>query len=113
MEKKTLTEKYREKIDEIMESFDFESVHNHMKKTKWKWGMDDNTPTIGELKEEASRMLNDLVDDDLIFVSTGGFTAIKYKGDEWARIDLFFSSADTMCFDCIEHKFPKRHAIKV
>ena len=49
-----------EKIDEIMNEFNFAKVHEVMQKTKWVWGPLNGkikTPAIKDIKAEARRLM--------------------------------------------------------
>lgn len=46
----------QEKIDEIMDSFDFEKVHKAMVALDWEWG-DEGVPSTYSIKQEARRFL--------------------------------------------------------
>ena len=74
-----------DKIEEIIEHFDFEKVLDVMKHLDWKWsiGNENRTPNIPELKSRARDVLQDVVDDQHTFwsISTGGFCARKQKNN--------------------------------
>jgi hypothetical protein len=56
------SELYR--INYIIENFDFETVHDCMKKLEWKWIFSKSiysVPSIQELKETATRLLSDVL----------------------------------------------------
>ena len=61
---------------QIMGGFDFEKVQKTMEFLKWKWGTlsEAHVPSVNELKEEATRLL-DKAYSSKGSVSTGGFTA--------------------------------------
>ena len=74
----------KEKIEQIMDNFDFEKVHKAMVALEWEWyfGLDGSRiPSVGALKKRAGELLSN-VDDlicegDTITSSSGGFEA-KY-----------------------------------
>ena len=81
-----MEEKYQEKIDGVMDEFDFERVHRAMMALNWKWFTsyaEDRIPTIAEIRREARRLLKDVIlsNEDYIIHSTGGFKAFKDNGD--------------------------------
>ena len=68
-------------IANIMEGFDFEQVHKHMKATNWKWvlpGMEMGVPNINQIKSCAKRLLHTLVSGEDSNVGTGGFVAYRF-----------------------------------
>lgn len=75
-------------IKEILEEFDFEKVHEYMDEKGWGYGSDNEIPSIPNLVMFAHKLLDELLsDDDLNYVSTGGFTALRISG----QINLQFS----------------------
>ena len=55
-----LSDVERNKIDSIMENFDFDKVQSVMDYLDWKWvGTKNGIPTIEEIEDEAKRMLID------------------------------------------------------
>lgn len=76
--KLTFTE--RMKIQDILEDFNFQKVHDVMKQLDWKWAMTKyGVPTLDELKSEAKRLLIDACVEKTC-VATGGFRAVYEKG---------------------------------
>ena len=73
----------RAKIDNIMDNFNFQKVHDYMKSVNWRWAMSkEGVPTIDELKKEARRLLVGAVKEKTN-LSTGGFRAVYDTEDEW------------------------------
>lgn len=67
-----------ERLDAIMENFDFEDVHEVMVQFKWTWASAGGVPTVEQIKDEAAKLLWDLVNaTDYDTVATGGFEARK------------------------------------
>ena len=67
-----------ERLDAIMENFDFETVHEVMVQLKWAWASAGGVPTVEQIKDEAARLLWDLVNaPDYDTVATGGLEAWK------------------------------------
>lgn len=84
-----------EKIEQIMENFDFEKVHKVMVALEWEWHFGhgcSGIPSVHTLKEEASRLLSDAWMIKTT-VSTGGFSAVYNDGclslsfivEEWEK----------------------------
>ena len=88
-----------EKIDNIMDNFNFREVHEYMQRANWEWG-DGNggmhIPSEPELRVCARSLLKMVAEDmeeSVVFCSTGGFFAIR-DGD---TIALNFSIEDWNC----------------
>lgn len=72
------------KIEDIMDNFDFNKVHDVMKMLKWQWGLsttNDKVPSVEELEDEARRLLVDACCEKTN-ISTGGFRAVYEGGDD-------------------------------
>lgn len=79
---KCLSDLYTQ-ADNILENFNFEKVHTHMKYTKWTWHNgegEDGVPTIEQLKETAQYLLLQVIPNGMEYgqVATGGFQALKF-----------------------------------
>lgn len=75
-----LSEVERKKIEDIMENFNFDRVHDAMEAVDWRWvGTKYGVPTIDEIKAEARRILVDAVNERTC-ISTGGLRAV-YEAD--------------------------------
>jgi len=92
-------------IDEIMDEFNFATVHKTMVTLDWKWALSKNyIPSMDELRTEAERLLRDAADVRLdmfkeepwespIYCSTGGFSAAAWCDEgktKITRLDLRF-----------------------
>ena len=79
-------------IDEIIEYFDWNKVHKTMEFLNWTWATTDNeVPTIGQLFNNAVRLLQDAYDGALkekqdYMVGTGGFYARAILDNETKEI---------------------------
>lgn len=64
-------------IEEIMNRFDFEKVHQYMVATGWKWW--DRVPEMEDLRRTALRLLVEaqMDENDVTSVGTGGFRVYK------------------------------------
>tara|TARA_R110000868_G_scaffold257103_1_gene514186 strand:- start:241 stop:534 length:294 start_codon:yes stop_codon:yes gene_type:complete len=88
-----------EKIDDIMDNFNFRKVFEYMTETNWEWGNgngDMHLPDESELRACARSLLKIVTkdkDETAIFCSSGGFHALRY-GDTFA---LHFSIAHWDC----------------
>jgi len=96
----------QEKIDYLLNHFDFEQVHKVMNFLDWKWATSENDnaiPSMAELRQCARRLLTDAfregrklngVDSYDYSISTGGFKAsvIKYE-DGMVEGELSFELA--------------------
>ena len=95
-----LTEDEKQKIESIMNHFDFEKVHNIMKFLDWKWAFSKNgTPSVEELKKEAHRLLVDACEEKTT-ISTGGFKAIYEADGSWDVDDDFYLGLEFIVEDC-------------
>ena len=78
-----LPTKLRNKIDDIMENFDFERVHKVMDVIGWRWVFALNgIPSVEELKKTAKTLLVSACKEKTT-VSTGGFKAIYEESSKW------------------------------
>lgn len=85
----------QELIDNILDEFDFESVHKAMVALNWTWSSTDGVPTIGELRRQARELLKELIKSNNEIIGTGGF----YVYRNWTAIGLRFevASYETEC----------------
>ena len=70
-------------IDECMDWFDFDRVHQAMQLLDWKWGMDDGAhiPEKGELRQSARKYIRMAIDGPCT-TGSGGFEATAhFDGD--------------------------------
>ena len=90
----TKQEAIQEQIDEIMDTFDFDKVHDVMKFLDWRWQRAEEPPDIYEIKQEARERLKQAAKSG--GSSTGGFTAYKTEsvdektGEPFVHLELFF-----------------------
>ena len=70
-------------LDSIMDNFDFEKVHTTMLALDWRWASSNgDVPTVEEIKDEAAKLLWDVVNaEDYDVVATGGLEALKDFSD--------------------------------
>ena len=116
---KNLNDAIDERIDEIMDEFDFDKVWTVMKTLNWGWGMPSKIPDIHQMKQSALRLLKSCAacsDLDHTFTATGGFYATfskKVCPDEgpWFRLDLAFHVEDSCCSDGISYKPSHRKTV--
>jgi hypothetical protein len=97
-EDKVEKEPLDEMIEEIMDEFNFATVHKTMVTLDWKWALSKNyVPSMDELRVEAERLLRDAADVRLdmfkeepwespIYCSTGGFSAAAWCDESKTRI---------------------------
>lgn len=74
-------------IDEIIERFNFESVHNAMIQLGWHWKIGEQlvVPSIDQLKEKARELLEVLDKDNVDNAISGGFEASVFKGKKYLK----------------------------
>ena len=66
------------RVRDVLDNFDFKKVEKTMKALKWTWKNNKTSPTMIELRNEAERLLNKLINlDDCDRIKCGGFIAIK------------------------------------
>lgn len=72
----------QEKIDSIMDNFDFAKVAEVMQHMNWTWGHGESTriPDESELRKHARGLLKDAVGEDMAFIRSGGFAVHKEGG---------------------------------
>lgn len=80
------------KISEILDNFDFEMVHKAMIALEWNWYMGGGLgiPSVNTLKQEAGRLLSDVLAKKTT-ISSGGFSAgyddgglvLRFILEEW------------------------------
>ena len=73
-----------DKINKIMDNFNFVKLHGAMEAMQWEWWC-EGVPSVESLKETALGLLNDAIDGlisentQLFKVSTGGLSAYAYR----------------------------------
>lgn len=90
-----------EKIEEIMENFDFEKMHEVMKFLKWEWWNLKTTPTVEQLREAARKKLEDTATRKLGFHS-GGFRT-EYINDGDLHLSFVVTDWDTLLYSKLPH----------
>lgn len=69
-----------DRINQIMDWFDFRKVYDTMVALEWKWG--EETPFEAEIREQARKLLNQLVKvTDCAAIGTGGLVAYRENGE--------------------------------
>lgn len=90
---------YTKEIEEITEQFDFEKVRNYMAFVGWKYWDSPDTPTIENLKETASGLLERVKQDEIAWTMTGGFRAsIDSSKHEMPELSLEFIAVKTSVY---------------
>jgi len=72
-----MTQEQAQSIGQIIDRFDFQTVHDYMVLTGWKWF--DEVPTMDNLKRTAARLLVEAQMDpqEVVSIGTGGFRVYK------------------------------------
>jgi hypothetical protein len=73
--------KYQKQIDEIMDFFDFHKVQKMMEAVEWTWH-DEGVPDEPDLRQTARKLLQQLVEQNLSEIGTGGFTVSRFKYED-------------------------------
>lgn len=90
----------QDKIDDIMDNFDFNKVETVMKATNWTWASTHGVPVEHELRKQARELLKSVSQhyvSELDFryaISTGGFKATKYYDGE-LELEFIMAKWDT------------------
>ena len=77
-----------ELIDEILDEFNFQDVHRAMKALNWTWYGSDDSPSIGDLRRQSRKLLQELLKDNNQCVGTGGLFAYKEEGLVGLRFEV-------------------------
>lgn len=86
-----------DKINYVLDSFDFECVHKAMVALKWKWHIPDDeprVPCIFDLRQAARKLLNAVVKEKVYRSGTGGFHVINHDGV--LTLQFIVSESDTL-----------------
>ena len=90
----------QDKIDDIMDNFNFNKVETVMKATNWTWASANGVPAEHELRKQARKLLKSVSQhyvSELGFrysISTGGFKATKYY-DGGLELEFIIAKWDT------------------
>ena len=90
----------QDKIDDIMDNFDFSKVETVMKATNWTWVSTHGVPVEHELRKQARELLKSVSQyyvSELGFryaISTGGLKATKYYDGE-LELEFIVAKWDT------------------
>lgn len=76
-----LKNEHEEKIEFVLQHFNFERIQSVMKAINWTW-FDSHVPSIPEMKEMATELMRHVIEcPDWIFCSSGGFVARFHNED--------------------------------
>ena len=78
-------------IEEIMNEFDFERVHDVMDFLDWDWGF-MGVPSVDIIKKEAKRLMQDLCNGSSGYIATGGFWVYIHRKEH--ILNLMFAVED-------------------
>ena len=67
----------QEIIDAVMDFLNFERIHKVMKCLNWEWVAENRVPEIYELRQFVRKLINDLIDKNLVEIQCGGFRVRK------------------------------------
>lgn len=91
----SITEKQQEAIDEIMDWFDFDKVHDVMTHLNWDW-RDKGTPSIQEIKHTVRKLLKEAIMEKTT-VGTGGFYVEYESNEKGEALNLSFVVTEWFC----------------
>ena len=72
--------RFGRQVEEVLEAFDFDRVHQVMESLQWTWANLDRVPTRTELEEEARRLLEELDGRPGVHGSGGLRASLKEDG---------------------------------
>lgn len=85
---------FREKLEELIDSFEFDKVHKVMEELDWEWA-NLGVPTIDSMKNCVRGLYtsieNRVVNNEHCYCSTGGF-CLSYNPDEDEELRLVFEA---------------------
>jgi len=86
---------YIDKIDYVLDNFNFEKVHAYMLLTKWQWWKETDylQPTIQDLKDTAQNILWSVTQDGKSLIGQGGFYAYRFEYGIKLSFEPFRSSS--------------------
>ena len=91
---------HQDKIDDIMDNFDFSKVETVMNATNWAWASTHGVPVEHEIRKQARELLKSVSQhyvSELGFryaIYTGGFKATKYYNGE-LELEFIVTKWDT------------------
>lgn len=60
-----------------MDFLEFEKIHKVMKFLNWEWALENRVPEIYELRHFVRKLINELIDENLVEIQCGGFRVRK------------------------------------
>ncbi len=105
----TALEDYKNKnkaINYIIDQLDTERIRKVMKYLDWHWANYEGIPDDFEIRQEARKLLEQLVFEDYNFLETGGFRAERLKdGDEeYYSLNFIIDSCDSYTISVLNEK---------
>ena len=82
--------KWQDKIDSVLDAFDFAALSKAMTTLRWKWSSLDRVPDEVELRQAARTLLREVIAmPPYSFTATGGFVAHRIgEADLWLAFEL-------------------------
>ncbi len=73
---------FKNQIEKILSTFDFEGASEMFRRMEWQWGTDDNlhTPSADEIREVSILVLNGVSFENYNIGSSGRIAAIRMDG---------------------------------
>lgn len=56
-----------------MDYMDFNKIHEVMVALNWEWAFTNGVPEVSEIRQNFRKLINELFDEDLKDIQTGGF----------------------------------------
>jgi hypothetical protein len=87
----------QELIDDVLDNFNFDSVHVAMTVLKWKWSLENglDVPSKAELRKMARSLMKDAIEKRYEKVSSGGFSAEFYREERKLTLSFVLETYET------------------
>lgn len=79
-------------IDKVMDYMNFDKIHKAMEALNWIWYPDNEVPEIPRIRQFVRRLLNQLIDENLKGIQSGGLYISKT--DDKIRISFEVTHLD-------------------
>lgn len=89
----------------ICDCFNFEMVSKVMKHLDWKWGFDEEPPSMGKIVTSAQKRCKDAYDEacrnesGICTISSGGFEACYNKHEDYMYLKFVLFESDSYDYE--------------
>lgn len=87
------TEYWNEMLEECLDYFDFERVHECMVALNWQWH-DQGVPSVGDIRKRSRQLLKACIDTKICANATGGLKASIDREDGVLSLEFIVSDWD-------------------